>query len=143
MSKFKTIFFLGLIIYLLIALNLPILAAEEESPLWENTGDCRTTGNCSIRDLLQIFVNIAHLIYKYVAVTALAIWVWAGFGLVTARGKPEVISANKKLIVSTLFGLCIVLIAYLLVWTILQILTGQEKPTFGPGGEELLPLPKD
>lgn len=137
--KFKTIFFLGLVIYLLVALNLPALANnEEESPLWKDTGECRTTGNCQLRDLLQIFVNIAHIIYKYVAVTALAIWIWAGFGLVMARGKPEQIAANKKLIVGTLFGLCIVLIAYLLIRVMLQILTGQETPTLGPEGEELL-----
>lgn len=138
MSKFQKFFFLGLIVYLLIFFSLPILAAEEESPLWKNTGKCRTTGDCQLRDLLQIFVNIAHLIYKYIAVTALAIWVWASFGLVTARGKPEAIAANKKLIIGTLFGLCIVFIAYLLIRVVLQILTGQETPTLGPGGEELL-----
>lgn len=87
-----------------------------------NLGEtCRNTGNCDFCDFLYMFVVLQKVILSLFAGLALIMLLWGTIGLITAAGNQEKITAGKKLITSTLFGVLIIMLGYFLVQMLYNI----------------------
>jgi len=103
-------------ILLLSLLLLPNLGQAQILPA------CTVTGNCGICDFIDTFVNIIRWILGILAGTALFFLVWHGFSWITARGSQEKVEAGRKGLISTIFGVLIVLVAWQLIGIIITLL---------------------
>ncbi len=64
---------------------------------------------CDLNSFVQLFVNLAQVALKILPFLAMLMMMWAGFNLITAGGNPEKIQQGKKMAVSVLVGVIIVL----------------------------------
>lgn len=98
---------------------------------------CREQGDCGWCDFVDMMVIIQKIILYMFGSLALVMIIWGGFGVVTAAGNQEKITANRKVIISTLFGVLIILAAYFLVSAILAILLTptRQRPSSFLGAE--------
>jgi hypothetical protein len=112
-------------IFLLLAFGFfavsPVLAREG---IFENIEDCRKTGDCSLCDFLQLFTNLARWILSVMGGVAMIWFVLAGIGFIVSFGNAEKVAENKKAIVGAVFGIIIILAAWLLVNLIFFHLVG-------------------
>lgn len=83
---------------------------------------CRLTGNCGWCDFIDLMAILQRVILSIFGGVALIMLIWAGQSMITAGGNQEKISASKKLIVSTLFGVLIILVGYFLINVMVNIL---------------------
>ncbi len=86
----------------------------------EEGGACRVSGNCTIDELMQVFVNIANFILGTVGSLVLVVLVWGGFLWLTSAGNSERIQKGKTAMTGSLIGLLIIFGAY----TTINFLTG-------------------
>ncbi|MBI4652932.1 hypothetical protein HY750_01635 [Candidatus Kuenenbacteria bacterium] len=121
-KKFATIFlslFLLSFVFILIPVqtNADILGIPLSS-------DCLSKGDCTLCDVIKIAVGIAGFILKIVGVLALALFIWGGFGLIISAGNEEKVKKNKGILVGTLVGIIIILVAWQMVWlTVATLIT--------------------
>lgn len=87
---------------------------------------CREQGDCGWCDFVDLMVIIQKIILYLFGGLAICMIIWGGFGIVTAAGNQEKITSGRKLIVSTLFGILIILAAYFTVAATVGIL---QNPT--------------
>jgi hypothetical protein len=97
--------------------------------LWENISEsCQPTcegptcGNCSLRDVVQFFVNIAKIILRFAGVAALLVFIYGGLLWITSRGAEEQIKKGKNVLQAGMMGLLIILFAYVLVYNLMLLL---------------------
>jgi len=100
--------------------------------------ECRVNGNCSWCDFIDLFVVLQKVILSLFGGLALIMLIWGGQSIITAAGNSQKIAEAKKLIISTLFGVLIIMAGYFLINVVVGILaspksaTGQPvKPTSG------------
>lgn len=89
---------------------------------------CREQGICGWCDFVDLMVVLQKIILYLFGGLALCMLVWGGFGIVASAGNQEKVTHGRKLIVSTLFGILIILAAYFTISAIVIILS---KPTGG------------
>lgn len=89
---------------------------------------CRERGDCGWCDFVDMMVILQKVILYLFGGLALVMIIWGAFGIVTATGNQEKIAANRKLIISTLFGVLIILAAFFVTVALVAILT---EPTGG------------
>jgi len=79
---------------------------------------CWEQGDCSLSDILQVFVNISDYILGIVGSLALLLFVVGGFYLLVSQGESGRVQKGKAYIVGAIVGLIIVFVAYIGVQTI-------------------------
>ena len=87
---------------------------------------CAEQGTCSFCDFVGLFVVLQKVILSIFGGLALIMLIWGGQGFIMAAGNQEKITASRKLIVSTLMGVGIILAGYFLISIMFFLLT---KPT--------------
>jgi len=112
MSMFKNkkillICCLLLIVNCLLFFAFPAYAAE-----WELLPDCIKTGNCGLDDLVEVFINFADLLVKFVGSVVLFFAIYGGFVWLTSEGSSEKVKKGEDILKGALIGLIIVLGAY-------------------------------
>ena len=100
---------------LLGGLLLPLVPISAFS-LMDSIGlECKAKGDCTVCDALMIVYNVGKFIFISMSGVALVLIVWGGVGLIMNWGSAEMITANKKLILHSLLGVVIILLAWTLV----------------------------
>ncbi|MBU4348384.1 pilin [Patescibacteria group bacterium] len=88
--------------------------------------DCEGV-NCSLCDLFQLIKNIINFLTKVVFALATAFIVWGAIEIMIAGGSETRITSGRGRITTAIFGIVITLGAWLLIGTILQVLTGSSS----------------
>lgn len=85
---------------------------------------CQQCGICNLCHLVQIAINIGRIILGVVGAIALIFFIYGGFVLILSGGRPDEVKKGQKILINTIIGLLIVLIAYLVITTIVAFVTG-------------------
>lgn len=94
---------------------------------------CRDTGQCSLDQVLQIFVNISTGILGIIGSIVLLMFVYGGVIWITSEGDPARVNKGKQTAVNAVIGLALVLGAYALMTFVIASVIGAEP---GQGLEE-------
>lgn len=133
---------------LLFTVALPALAQESESTVSASeagimagvTELCWETGDCSLNDFLQVFVNISDYILGIVGSLALLLFVIGGFYLLASQGESGRVQKGKAYITGAIVGIIIVFVAYIGVQTIESTIT---RGTIAGSSAEYVPCTFD
>ncbi len=95
--------------------------------------ECRDHGNCTLSDVLQVFVNLSTFILGISGTAVLFVFVYGGFKWVFSRGDSHWITEGKDAITAAIIGLCIIFGAYVAINFIVSGLTtkGGATPSSG------------
>lgn len=94
---------------------------------------CRDSGNCTLDDVLQVFVNISTFILGISGSLVLLMFIYGGFIWITAGGNENRIKQGKDILVGTVIGLVIIFGSYAAITILLTVLKTGELPQ---GNEE-------
>jgi hypothetical protein len=116
------------LVVLLLLVIAPSLAFAAGLPTQIVPTDCTGAGGCqSVCDIATLAQNLLNA-GIFIAVFLCAIlFAWAGWKYLTAGGNPGEINAAKSIFLNVAVGLIIILAAWLLVDTLIHVLT-----TIGP-----------
>lgn len=99
----------------------------KEGDLNKSTGAdacvCRATGNCTLSDVLQVFVNLSTFILGISGSAVLFVFVYGGFKWIFARGDTKSIHSGTEAMTAGVIGLCIIFGAYVAINFIVAGLT--------------------
>ncbi len=95
----------------------------------EDTCTCRAQGQCSIEDILQVFVNVSYLILALSGTAALIAFVYGGFEWVISAGNPDRVKRGKDALTGAFIGLVIVFGAYAFINLLIGVLKTGSPPT--------------
>lgn len=101
--------------------------------IWEGTGSeggptCNVQGPCTFCDAIKVTANIVKLLFQVAIPIAVAMIVYGALRLMLAGGSEEQITKSRKVMTSAVIGLVIALSAWIIVNTLLHVLTG--NPSF-------------
>ncbi len=85
---------------------------------------CRAQGDCSLSDMLQIFVNISVAILGVCGSLALLIFFYGGVVWITAMGEAKKIALGKEIITKAVIGLAIIFGSYAFINFLIAGLAG-------------------
>ncbi len=123
MSSFKKIRFLLIILISLgVLVSLSQIAWAQDSIL----PACTSTGDCSLCDILQTAINAGKVILGIIGSLVLLMFVYGGFTWLVSGGNEGNIKKGKDILVNAVIGLGIIFSAYLIVTTLVSVLTAQE-----------------
>lgn len=88
---------------------------------------CRDTGQCSVDDVMQIFVNISTGILGIIGSVVLLMFVYGGFVWITSEGDPGRVNQGKQTVVNAVIGLALVLGAYAIMTFAIAAVTGVQQ----------------
>ncbi len=80
-----------------------------------DTCPCRASGNCTLDDVLQVFVNLSTFILGISGTAVLFVFIYGGFKWTFSRGDSKWITAGKNAITASVIGLCIIFGAYVAI----------------------------
>lgn len=88
---------------------------------------CNGIGGCqSICDVAKLAQNVLNDGIYFAVVISAVLFAWGGWQYLTAGGQDFKIRKAKKMFLNIVIGLCIIVGAWLLVDTLLNVLTGQS-----------------
>lgn len=87
---------------------------------------CRDSGQCSVDQVLQIFVNISTGILGIIGSVVLLMFVYGGFVWITSEGDPERVNRGKQTVVNAIIGLALVLGAYAIMNFVIASVAGDR-----------------
>ena len=90
--------------------------------------ECLDEGNCSLKDITQVFYNIGNFILYIVGSLVFLMYVLGGIFYLISRGDPAWMTKAKNFFTFSTIGLAIVLAAYAGVRTLEAILRTGELP---------------
>ncbi len=100
------------------------------------TGDCqcRDNGNCTLNDVLQVFINISTFILGITGSAVLFVFIYGGFKWLLSRGDSKWVTAGKDAMTGGVIGLVIIFGSYVSINFIVSGLTTPpgETPATGP-----------
>ncbi len=91
------------------------------------TGDdcaCRDQGNCTLEDVLQVFVNISNFILSISGSLVLLFFVYGGFMFLTSQGSQEKIQTGMGSMKGAVIGLLIIFGAFAAINFLTGVLRG-------------------
>lgn len=99
-----------------------------------DTCECRKNGNCTLDNVLQVFVNLSTFILGISGSAVLFVFVYGGFKWVFSRGDTKWITAGKEAITASIIGLCIIFGAYVAINFIVSglVTPSTAEPGTGP-----------
>lgn len=113
--KIKNIPFFYL--FLLISILLPLISSAQ--------GIVPCNGlECRFCHLFQLVKNIIDWLVRISFTLAIIFIVWGGFKIIFAGANPGLVSSGRQTIIRAVVGLVILLCAWLIVDTVLKVLTG-------------------
>ncbi len=91
----------------------------------EDTCTCRATGQCSLGDVMQIFVNISVVILGLSGSIVLVMFVYGGLMWILSHGNDKMLAEGKETMSNAVIGLFIIFGAYAFVNFIIGGLAGK------------------
>lgn len=149
----KHLFFLLLIVLTGLVIATPI-GASNQTTLIPKSGSCADEGDCTPLDFVALFVRGADIIVGLSGTASILMFVYGGFLMITAYGNDSRIKQGKDVLVATVIGILIVMLAWTLINLVINALYGgspdsawyqitnggevnkipENKPTFQTGG---------
>ncbi|MCP6720141.1 MAG: pilin [Patescibacteria group bacterium] len=124
-----------LIIFITLFIVFPLFpgVASAQLNIWEDTGQpgratCNIDGPCTFCDALKVTSNVVQLLFQVAIPIAVAMIIYGALRLMFAGGSQERITQSRKIMTSAVIGLIIALSAWIIVNTLLHVLTG--NPSF-------------
>lgn len=77
--------------------------------------ECRDNGNCTLDDILQVFVNLSTFILGISGTAVLFVFIYGGFKWTFSRGNDKWVTTGKDAITAAIVGLCIIFGAYVAI----------------------------
>ena len=108
------------LIFIGILFIVPDFAAAQQNPLVPN---CDV--NCKWGDLIQLGKNILDIIVTLAIIVSAIMFAYAGFLMLSDRGSTKNLGTAKAIFGHVVVGLIIVLTSWLIINTILDVLTGR------------------
>lgn len=90
---------------------------------------CACCGDCTLENALDIGVNVANLILKYMGVVALLFFIIGGMMWIMSGGSQERIGAGKKMITGAIIGMIIIILAATIVRTVAKVFIEKQQQT--------------
>lgn len=87
------------------------------------SGACGNQGDCTLSDILLLFVNVANFVLGLIGAIVLLMYVIGGFYWLTSGGSPGRVTKGKEYLKISTYGLLIVLFAYIGIQFLLETLT--------------------
>jgi len=82
---------------------------------------------CGLNSFVQVFVNLAEVMYRVVPSLAMAMMIVGGFMFITAAGRPDAIQRGKKVILTVFVGMILVMgFAWAISFFTVISLTGED-----------------
>jgi hypothetical protein len=97
---------------------------------------CRDSGDCTLDDALQVFVNISTFILGISGSVVLFVFVYGGFKWLFSRGDSKWVEEGKKAMTAGVMGLGIIFGAYVAINFIVSGLTTPAGTTPASGNLE-------
>jgi hypothetical protein len=91
----------------------------------QDTCTCRATGQCSLGDIMQIFVNISVVILGLSGSLVLVMFVYGGLMWILSHGNEKMLTEGKETMTHAVIGLFIIFGAYAFVNFIIAGLIGK------------------
>lgn len=110
-------------------------SVTSEGLLANTSPGCVDQGDCSVCDFIIVFTNVARLILGVAGAFALLLFILGGFMLIVSQGIQERIERGKKILISTVIGIVIILSAWQIVRIVLITIV-VEKGASGSSQEE-------
>lgn len=127
MKKISLLFFSG-IGYILAS----PLASAQTINIWQGTGrggqTCNVIGPCNFCDAMIVISNIVRILLLFSIPIAVLMIVAGAILLAVAGGSPDKVKKGKDIITSAVIGVVIALLAWVVVNTLIHVLTG--RPNF-------------
>ena len=116
------IFFVSLLTFnfAFLIFNSPALAQGLTSPDVAGTG-------FSTRSLAEIAVNIINIALGFVSIVALAVLIYGGYVWMTSGGIPQRIALAKRILLSAVIGLTIILLSWAIIQFIFNAMNGNNN----------------
>lgn len=76
---------------------------------------CGNSGNCSLNDIMQVFVNVGNYVVGIIGFVVLLMYVIGGFYWLASAGRKEWVDKGKKYMTISTVGLLIVMFSYLAI----------------------------
>lgn len=87
---------------------------EEVGPFMQNISQaCGNTGDCSLNDIMTVFVNLGNWVVGLIGSVVLLMYVVGGFYWLASAGRKEWVDKGKKYMTISTAGLLIVMFSYL------------------------------
>lgn len=86
--------------------------------------ECRDQGQCSLDQILQVFVNITIFILGISGSVILLMFIYGGFLWVTSRGDAKRIEKGKDTVTQAVIGFAIILLGYSMINFLIAALAG-------------------
>ncbi|MBM5790005.1 hypothetical protein FJZ23_02895 [Candidatus Parcubacteria bacterium] len=87
------------------------------------TRQCGNQGDCTLADILQVFVNTAYFVLGLIGSVVLLMYLIGGFYWLTSAGISARVSKGKEFLKISTIGLFIVLFSYIGIEFLLRMLT--------------------
>lgn len=88
---------------------------------------CGNSGDCSLDDIMQVFINVGNWVVGIIGAIVLLMYVAGGFYWLASAGRKDWVEKGKKLMTTSTAGLLIVMFAYL---GIITLRTALDHGTF-------------
>ena len=88
--------------------------------------DCRERGQCTLDQILQVFVNLANFTLGISGTVLLFVFIYGGFKWMTARGDHKSIDSGNQAMTGGVVGIVIIFGAYVAINFILAGLKGTD-----------------
>ncbi|MFA6018172.1 MAG: hypothetical protein WCT28_00710 [Patescibacteria group bacterium] len=109
-----------------------IFAGICDDPASSRCTECRNSGNCTLNDLLQVFVNIGTFVLGISGSVVLFVFMYGGFKWLFSRGEGKWIQEGKDAMTGAAIGLMIIFGSYVALNFIISGLTTKSgTPTSG------------
>ncbi|MBT4277818.1 DUF4215 domain-containing protein [Candidatus Falkowbacteria bacterium] len=90
-----------------------------------------TTFGLTTQTLKSTLINVINIALGFLGILAITFILYGGFVWMTAAGSPEKVEKAKKILVSALIGLAIILLSFAIVQFIVTSVTGGGGPSAG------------
>jgi len=127
--KNKKFFWLLAVLVVAFGVLILIKPAHAQINIWQGIEDCRDTGNCDLTSGETFFLNLIGLILKFLGVAALVGFIYGGITWITSGGSPDKVKRGKDALVGSVVGVAIVLFAYVIIYTVINVVA---KPEYNP-----------
>lgn len=87
------------------------------------SAECGNQGDCSLSDILLLFINISYIVLGLIGSVVLFMYVLGGFYLLTSGGASSRVTKGKDYLKISTIGLLFVLFSYVGIQFLLQTLT--------------------
>jgi len=104
------------------------LGKEDSAPSYKTTSLVPCSGpDCSLCDIFVLIKNLINLFVELTFALAGVFIVWGAIEIMVAGGDEAKVKAGREKVTTAIYGIVIVLIAWLFIGTVLQILTGSSS----------------